>query len=185
MTRVRYYTATTLDGFLADEHDSLDWLFEQQQGEPGGLGDFDAFSAGIGAQVMGATTYEWVCEHEPDWDPSPGQPLWVFSHRDLPPRNDAVRVVRGPVADHLEDIVASASGKDVWVVGGGDLAGQLADLGRLDEVLVSIAPVVLGAGRPLLPRRHDLALLDVERSGDFVVARYAVRGPRLDSPVNV
>ncbi|ROR89959.1 dihydrofolate reductase family protein [Nocardioides aurantiacus] len=179
MTRCRYYTATTLDGFLADEHDSLAWLFEQQH-EPGGLGDFDAFVAGIGAQVMGATTYEWLQEHEPDWDPGPGQPVWVFTHRDLPVRRDGVRLVSGPLADHLDAILASAGDRDVWVIGGGDLAGQFADLGRLDEVLVSVASVVLGAGRPLLPRRLDLELLAHERNGDLLVARYAVKGTRTD-----
>lgn len=179
MTRCRYYTAATLDGFLADEHDSLAWLFEQQH-EPGGLADFDGFMAGIGAQVMGATTYEWLQRHEPDWDPGPGQPVWVFTHRDLPVRRDGVRLVQGPVADHLDEVLASAGGKDVWIIGGGDLAGQFADLGHLDEVLVSIASVVLGAGRPLLPRRLDLTLLEHERNGDLLVARYAVRGPRTD-----
>lgn len=178
MTRVRYYTATTLDGLIADEHDSLTWLFEQQQGEPGGLGDFEAFNAEIGVQVMGATTYRWLREHEPDWEPTPGQPLWLFTHQDVAPHAEHVRIVSGSVADHLEEIERSAAGRDVWVVGGGDLAGQFADLGRLDEVLVSIAPVVLGTGRPLLPRRLDLELVEVERSGDFVVVRYAVRGPR-------
>ena len=67
---------------------------------------------------------------------------------------------------------------DVWVVGGGDLAGQFADAGHLDQVIVSIAPVTLGAGRPLLPRRHDLKLVEVGRNGDFVVATYDVVGPQ-------
>lgn len=180
MTRVRYYTATSLDGFIADENDSLAWLFEQDH-EAGGVADFDTFMAGIGAQVMGATTYEWIRAQEPDWDPGTDQPVWVFSHRDLPVHRPCVRLVSGPVADHLEAILASASGRDVWVVGGGDLAGQFADLDRLDEVLVSIAPVVLGTGRPLLPRRHDLTLVEHGQTGAFLVARYAVRGRRAPS----
>jgi dihydrofolate reductase len=66
----------------------------------------------------------------------------------------------------------------VWVVGGGDLAGQFADAGLLDEVVVSIAPVTLGSGRPLFPRRHALRLDEVARNGAFACARYAVLGPR-------
>src|SRR3712207_7879069 len=50
---------------------------------------------------------------------------------------------------------AAAGDRNVWVVGGGDLAGQFADVGLLDELIVSIAPVTLGAGAPLLPRRID------------------------------
>ena len=62
MTRTTYYTAMTLDGFLADEHDSLDWLFVQDQDEQGPL-NYDEFIKDIGAIVMGATTYEWILRH--------------------------------------------------------------------------------------------------------------------------
>jgi dihydrofolate reductase len=72
-------------------------------------------------------------------------------------------------------MVDVAGGKNVWIVGGGDLAGQLADRGLLDEIQLSIAPVTLGAGAPLLPRRllaSDLTLVGVERQGQFVAATY-------------
>ena len=68
----------------------------------------------------------------------------------------------------------------MWVVGGGDLAGQFADIGFLDQVVVSIAPVTLGAGRPIFPRRHDLSLVEHGRNGDFLMATYDVVGPRTD-----
>lgn len=176
-----YYTATTLDGFIADENDSLAWLFEQQTDEEGPAG-YDEFIAGIGAMVMGTTTYLWVLDHmqrtgEP-W--SYEIPCWVFTHHDLEPAGEGVRFVTGEVEEHHAEIAESAGGKDIWVVGGGDLAGQFADVGRLHQVIVSIAPVTLGTGRPLLPRRHDLKLVEVGRSGDFVVATYDVVGPRND-----
>jgi dihydrofolate reductase len=62
------------------------------------------------------------------------------------------------------------------VVGGGDLAGQFADAGLLEEIWVQFAAVTLGAGRPLLPRVLDLELLDVARNRDFLCGRYRVRG---------
>ena len=71
-------------------------------------------------------------------------------------------------------MVAAADGKNVWIVGGGDLAGQFADAGLLDEVLVTIAPVTLGAGAPLLPRRLELRLEEVGRNGDFACVTYSV-----------
>jgi len=71
-------------------------------------------------------------------------------------------------------MVAAAGDGNVWIVGGGDLAGQFAAAGLLDEVLVSIAPVTLGAGAPLLPRRLELRLDEIGRNGDFVAAKYAV-----------
>jgi dihydrofolate reductase len=71
-------------------------------------------------------------------------------------------------------MVRAAGDRNVWIVGGGDLAGQFADAGLLDEVIVSIAPVTLGAGAPLLPRRIELRLDELGRNGDFVAVRYSV-----------
>jgi dihydrofolate reductase len=180
MTRTTYYTATTLDGFIADEHDSLDWLFVQDIDERGPM-SYGDFIAGVGALVMGATTYEWVRAHnlrtgEP-WAYS--VPTWVHTHRELPGIPDAdVRFTQGDVRATYDAMVAAADGKDLWVVGGGDLAGQFADAGLLDEVVTSIAPVTLGAGRPLFPRAYDLRLVELARNRAFACARYEVVGPR-------
>lgn len=183
MSRTVYYTATTLDGFLADEHDSLDWLLSQPIDEEGPF-NYAEFIAGVGAIAMGATTYQWVLEHSVDQGEAWGyeQPTWVFTHRDLRVVADNVTLTSDPVAEVHAAMRAAAGDRDVWVVGGGDLAGQLADARLLDEVVVSIAPVVLGAGRPLLPRRYDLELLELERNRAFACARYRVVGPR--SPVS-
>lgn len=108
-------------------------------------------------------------------------PTAVLTHRDLSGIDGAdIRFVRGDVDAVHGDLVAAAGGKDIWVVGGGDLAGQFADAGRLDEIVVSIAPVTLGAGRPLFPRRYALRTLGVARNGAFACARYAVAGARTD-----
>lgn len=176
MTRLSYYTATTLDGFLADPDNSLDWLFRQDQDEQGPL-NYNEFIAGIGAIVMGATTYLWVREHFPDeW--AYAMPAWVMTHRDLqaPPGAD-VRFAAGGVRDVYDAMAAAAADKDLWVVGGGDLAGQFADEGLLDEVIAYIAPVTLGAGHPILPRRLDLELLEATRNRAFIAVRYRCLGP--------
>ena len=181
MTRTVYYTATTLDGYIADEQDSLQWLFEQETDE-GGPAGYEDFIAGIGAIVMGATTYEWVREHlgrtGEDWPYD--LPCWVLTHRDLPSVDDGIRFASGDVRELHPAMVEAAGDRGVWVVGGGDLAGQFADHGLLDQVVVSIAAVTLGAGRPLLPRRLDLKLVETGRNGGFVVATYDVTGPRSD-----
>jgi dihydrofolate reductase len=181
MTRSIYYTATTLDGYIADDHDSLAWLFEQNT-EEGGPAGYEQFIAGIGAMVMGATTYTWIGDHmrssgEP-W--AYDIPCWVFTHRQPAALGDDIRFVAGDLAVQRAGIFESAGERDVWVVGGGDLAGQFADLGLLDRIVVSIAPVTLGSGRPLFPRRHNLRLVEVDRNGDFAVATYDVVGPRAD-----
>lgn len=175
MTRYRYFTATTLDGFLADDADSLEWLFKQQFDE-NGPGSYNAFMTDIGAQVMGATTYEWILDYEKGkWTYE--KPSFVFTHRDLKPVTDTITMVSGEPAEHRAAIEAAAGDKDVWMVGGGDLAAAFAAAGMLDEVLVSIAPVTLGSGRPLMGGALDLQLEGTERNGDFVVARYTVLGP--------
>ena len=131
---------------------------------------------------MGSTTYEWILGHEfADKDPADWKwpydiPCWIFTHRQLtavPNADLAVREWRRTTGARGDGSRAPA-GRNVWIVGGGDLAGQFADAGLLDEVIVYIAPVTLGAGAPLLPRRLELRLEELGRNGDFAAARYAV-----------
>jgi dihydrofolate reductase len=183
MPLTQYYTATTLDGFIADPEDSLAWLFTRAQDRDGPL-NYDAFFSGVGALAMGSTTYEWILDHEfaakdlADWRWPYEIPCWVFTHRELPgvPHAD-VTFTSSDVASVHGEMVAAAAGKNVWIVGGGDLAGQFADAGLLDEVIVYVAPVTLGAGKPLLPRRLELRLEETARNGDFVCTRYSVVRP--------
>ena len=175
-----YYTATTLDGYLADEQDSLDWLFVQDIDEEGPM-NYTEFIANVGATVMGRTTYEWVRDHlartGEKW--SYDMPSWVLTHAELEPIEGAdVRFTQGDVRPVHAAMVEAAGDKDVWVIGGGDLAAQFAEAGLLDRVMVSIAPVTLGAGRPLFPRRFDLRLAEVARNRAFVCATYDVVGQR-------
>lgn len=170
---VRYFTATTLDGFIATQDHSLEWLIHRDQDDDlaGPLG-YDGFIADIGAIAMGATTYQWILDHHDGPWPYE-QPAWVFTHRDLP-RTDNVRFTADPVPAVHAEMTEAASGRDLWVVGGGDLAGQFHDHGLLDEVIVSIAPVTLGSGAPLLNRHVELRLEEMARSGEFACARYTV-----------
>lgn len=178
----QYYSATSLDGYIADQEDSLDWL--DQFGAVEGMEDhYQAFIDGVGALAIGSTTYEWVVdaldllEHPERWPYE--VPAWVFSSRELPAIEGAdVRFVSGDVAPVHSDMVEAADGENVWLVGGGDLAGQFHDPGLLDEIIVAVAPVTLTSGAPLLPRRittPPLRLTDVERFGDvFAVLTYEV-----------
>src|SRR5689334_11986027 len=139
-----YYTATTLDGFLATTDNSLDWLFEVP-GSAEAESGVDGFLAGVGALAMGSTTYEWVLEHENmlaephkwvEWYAD--RPTWVFSHRDLPviPGAD-IRVTSDDVRTVHAEMAEAAGERDIWLMGGGDLVGQFDDAGLLDRVMVS------------------------------------------------
>jgi dihydrofolate reductase len=181
-TRTQYYTAASLDGFIAGPDHSLDWLFQFGVEE---TEDYPAFLAGVGALAMGSSTYTWILDHLLGGDPGKAaawpytQPAWVFTTRALPSVPEAdIRFVRGDVGAVHEAMRAAAQGKNVWLVGGGDLVGQFHDRGLLDEIIVTIAPVTLGAGKPLLPRaiKHPpLRLLRADVRGPFVQIRYAVR----------
>ncbi len=177
MGRTTYLTATTLDGFIATEDNDLSWLFQLEGEAP--VGPYDEFIVGVGAMAMGATTYTWVVDHEDGRWPY-DLPTWVFTHRELAqPEGADVRLTsEDPTAVHAE-MAAAAGDRDVWLVGGGDLVGQFLDRDLLDEIWVSIAPVVLGSGAPLLPRRHTrpMRVLEVRHAeGDpFVHVHYSLR----------
>lgn len=184
--KTQYYTASSLDGFIATPDHSLEWLFQ--------LGDindtsYPAFIREVGALAMGASTYEWMLRHvvKPgagsgaSWPY--GQPAWVFTHRALPGVAGAdIRFVQGDVRPVHEQMSAAASGRNIWLVGGGELVGQFHDAGLLEELIVQVGSVTLGAGRPLLPRRIDfppLRLASVRQVGTgFAELRYEVPRPR-------
>ena len=120
--------------------------------------------------VMGATTYAWIGARLGDtgeaWPYA--VPCFVFTHRQLGAarRRHPVRPPgAGRAARHPR---GCGRGRDVWVVGGGALAADLAEAGMLDEALVSLAPVTLGSGRPLLPRPFELRLRESGRNGAFL-----------------
>ncbi len=160
MSLVRYYAATTLDGYIAESDDTLDWLLKYEGSYEGadsdqGQAGYETFYGGIGALVSGSTTYEWVLEHGSAW-PYAGKPCWILSSRELPkPEGEDVdvRVVSGEVPDLIDEMLASAGERDLWIVGGGNVASQFADHGLLDRVEVTVVPVVLGEGKPLFERR--------------------------------
>ena len=173
MPLTQYYTATSLDGFIAGERHSLEWLFTRNQDRAGPL-NYDEFYAGVGAVTMGSTTYERILDHEGARWPY-DVPAWVFTHRELRDVPGAqIAFTSADVREVHAEMAEAADGRNVWIVGGGDLAGQFGDAGLLDEVIVYVAPVTLGAGAPLLPRRFELRLEETARNGDFVTARYAV-----------
>jgi uncharacterized protein YecE (DUF72 family)/dihydrofolate reductase len=182
--KTQYFTATSIDGYIADADNSLDWLF-QAHDDTHGEGRWGAFIGAVGAMAMGATTYEWVLEHEKLLD-EPAKwhefyddiPCWVFTHRELPEIPGAdLRFVEGNVRPVHEEMTAAAGGKNIWLVGGGELVGQFADQGLLDEIQLHVAPVTLGGGAPLLPRRITaprLRLRNLEEDGGFAYLTYEV-----------
>ena len=178
----QYYTATSLDGFIATADDSLEWLFPLGNVDDTG---FPSFIQYVGALAMGSATYEWMLRHvikpgRDDGEPWPyAVPAWVFSARTLPAVTGAdIRFVRGDVRPVHAQMTAAAAGRNLWIVGGGDLAGQFFDAGLLDEIIVQVGSVTLGAGKPLLPRRITTPPLQLQSAraigSGFAELRYSV-----------
>lgn len=174
--KTQYYTACTLDGFIATDDHSLEWLFAL--GDPAET-SYPSFIQDIGALAMGASTYEWLLRHaiapsDGEKQPWPyAQPTWVFSHRELPAVPGAViHFVRGDVRPVHAAMVSAAGGKNVWLVGGGELVGQFHDAGLLDEIVAQVGSATLGSGRPLLPRRLVWPTLELT-AARFVSAGFA------------
>jgi dihydrofolate reductase len=185
MTKVQYFTACTLDGFIADENNSLDWLFEVPHEEEDSF--WDDWFPSVGGLVMGATTYEWMVEHDRMLDDPDRfrayygeRPAWVFTHRELPAVPGVeITFVEGDVRAAHEEIAQRLAGSNLWLVGGGDLVGQFHDAGLLDEVILGMTPVTLGRGAPLLPRRitsKQLAFRSAELIGKRIRIVLEVRG---------
>ena len=181
--KTQYYTATSIDGYIADDENSLSWLF--QFGQIQSMQDnYPRFIKDVGAAAMGSTTYEWIIEqenmleHPEKW---PYEiPTWVFSSRELPTVDGAnIKFVNGDVAPIHSEMAKAADGKNIWLIGGGDLVGQFHEKGLLDEIILSIAPVILGSGAPLLPRKitsPPLKLIDIQKHEDvFTTLIYKVQ----------
>lgn len=178
MSRTVYYTATSLDGFIATSDHSLEWLLSRDI-DPEGPMSYESFSSRIGSCAMGANTWQWILDHDPGgWSP---KPTWVLTHRDFAPA-EQVRFTDDDVADVHAAMTEAADGQDLWVVGGGELVARFHDAGLLDEVWLQYAPVTLGEGAPVLPRHVELRLADVARNRDFTCVRYeVVRPPTLEA----
>jgi dihydrofolate reductase len=188
--KTQYFTATSLDGFIATEDDSLEWLFPL-----GNVADtsYSDFIRDVGALAMGSATYEWMLRHTDAVAKETGsawpytQPTWVFTSRKLPAVPGAdLRFVQGDVRPVHAAMRDAAGHKNIWIVGGGDLAGQFHDAGLLDEMHVQVGSVTLGRGKPLFPRRLQTAELQLESvrqvGTGFAELRYRVKKTTGDKP---
>ena len=156
MARAQYYCASSLDGYIADENDGIGWLTGWEGTYAGGAGPvreaMEALNESIGSMVMGSATYEFLLNEVSQW-PYGDKPAWVLTSRSLPRIEGAsLQFHEGDVGEIYDEMNEAAGEGILWVVGGGPVASQFADLGLLDELWVTIVPVVLGSGKRLFER---------------------------------
>ncbi|HTV02984.1 MAG TPA: dihydrofolate reductase family protein [Luteitalea sp.] len=173
--RVRYQVAASLDGFIAAEDGSYDWI----PMDP--AIDFGALFAQFDTLLMGRKTYETMLAYEGGVNEQGvyGKETFVFSRTLDTAAHPNVKVERGDIAAVVARLRQEAGRKDIWIFGGGDLFRQCIDLGLVDSVEVAIVPVMLGSGIPLLPKGGRVAMTltghrTYEGSGT-VLLEYAVR----------
>ena len=171
-SRVRVYLGCSLDGCIAGPEHDIGFLAEQPPVEqPGDALGFEAFLADVGALLMGRRTYQVVLDH--DLWMYGDRPVLVATHHPLPPapRGGSARAVAGPITEMLAAAKQAAGGKDVYL-DGGDLVRQGLDAGLVDDLCLTILPLVLGRGIRLwegLQARNDLEFAPPTRYGDAMI----------------
>ena len=181
VSKTIYYVSSSIDGFVAGEDDSLDWLYEIDPRDR----DVSSFIAGIGALAMGSATYESVLrdsgllQHPEKWQEAHrDRPVWVFTHRELPKVPGAdITFVSGDVRPVHREMVSAAGGKNILIAGGGNLAAACVAAGLLDEMFIAVVPVMLARGKPVFTgclTSSRLSLSSVEQVGQVAYLTYDV-----------
>jgi len=163
--QVIWYTAMSMDGRIASADADLGFLdsIGTQEGSPN---EFPLFLQSLDAILVGASTLRWLLDGGHGW-PHDDLPTWVATHdaallARVGPTRARMRQVEGDLGKAFIEMEAAGHAR-VWLAGGGEVAGQALALDRVEEIIVTVAPTVLGAGpalfdrKALPPRRFRLA----------------------------
>jgi dihydrofolate reductase len=172
--KVIAHIATSADGYIARPDGDLEWLTSRPA--PEGFYGMNAFMRSIDTTVLGRKTYEVSLRMGAPFD-SKSRNI-VFSRRAPPADPPAgVEFVSEPIGPFVRRLRAQP-GKDIWLMGGGDIIASFLDERAIDEFVISVAPVFIGEGISLIAPRHrhvPLELLSIERFEDGLVqTRYRV-----------
>ncbi|PYP78082.1 MAG: dihydrofolate reductase [Gemmatimonadetes bacterium] len=166
--KVIVHIATSADGFIARSDGDLEWLTSRPK--PKGFYGIEAFMKTVDTHVLGRRTYDRSLELGAKFGSH--ERYVVFSRHSapstVPPGVEFVSEAIGPFIDRLR----AQPGKDVWLMGGGDIIASFLDAGAIDEFVINVVPVFIGDGIPLIARRErdvSLDLRSVERFDDGVV----------------
>lgn len=166
------FIAQSLDGYIATKEESLEWLFKVQgEGDNG----YSEFLATIDTIFMGKRTYDWLMAEVKDDFPYKEQHCYVFSRTPLED-TEYVSFINEDIVDFTSKL-KEQKGKNIWMVGGGDLLHTFLKEKLVDELFLTIAPTIIGEGIPLFKEgdyQLDLSLKGTRIFNQFVELNYLV-----------
>ncbi|MEG0471062.1 MAG: dihydrofolate reductase family protein [Solibacillus sp.] len=167
------FIATSLDGYIATKDDTLEWLFKVEgEGDNG----YSAFYNTVDTVLMGKRTYDWIIENMTGEFPYLDKQCYVFS-RSVQDENEEVTFVQDDIVNFTNELLKQ-DGKNIWLVGGGELLHSFLKERLVDELIITVAPTLIGNGIPLF-KEHDfnleLSLKGVQQFNQFVELHYEVR----------
>lgn len=166
------FIATSLDGYIASIDDSLDWLFKVEgEGDNG----YAKFYETVDTVLMGRRTYDWILKHEHGDFPYKNKECYVFSRSPMVD-NTNVRFLDDDIVRFTQKL-KNEEGKNIWIVGGGEFIHSFIKEKLIDELIMTIAPILIGKGISLFKQGDyelELSLKDTKRFNQFVELHYEV-----------
>lgn len=166
------YIATSLDGYIATEDESLEWLFKAEGKGDNGYSEFDET---VDTVLIGRKTYDWISKNVEGEFPYQDKERYVFSRTSIEDTKD-IKFINGDIVNFTNQL-KSQEGKKIWIVGGGELLHEFIKEKLVDEIILTIAPTIIGNGIPLFKKgdyQLDLALKGTKTFNQFVELHYQV-----------
>ncbi|WP_186673869.1 dihydrofolate reductase family protein [Sporosarcina sp. BP05] len=170
--KIVLFIAQSLDGYIATKNDSLDWLFKVEgEGDNG----YSEFFETVDTILIGKRTYDWIMEQEKGQFPYQNKDCYIFSRT---PSEDTknVKFINEDIVEFADNL-KKEEGQNIWIVGGGDILHTFLKEKLVDELIVTVAPTIIGEGIPLFKAgdyQVDLSLIGTRTFNQFVELHYTV-----------
>lgn len=166
------FIATSLDGYIATKDESLEWLFNVEGEGDNGYSDFYAT---VDTVLMGKRTYDWIIRHETGEFPYKNKECYVFTRSTIEDTED-VKFINDDIV-RFTNKLKNQDGRSIWLVGGGELVQAFMENKLVDEIILTVAPTIIGKGIPLFKEgdyQVDLTFKETRKHNQFVELRYGV-----------
>lgn len=173
MRKLVLFIAMSLDGYIATKDESLDWLFNcEGEGDNG----YSEFYDTVDTVLIGKKTYDWIMKHESGEFPYKNKKCYVFTRSPFED-TEYVTFINEDIAS-FSNRLKNHEGKNIWIVGGGELLQSFVEKKLVDEIILTVAPTVIGNGIPLFREGNyqlDLSLKGTRNFNQFVELHYTIK----------